>query len=113
MAVSVLEPWLFTLPVSCTGAVIADASGDADAAAEGGGLDTVSVLLLLHAAAASNAMPATAQNLRTTHLPLDETHPGDRTTPPLVRFPNGGLRTRITTLRTCPSRCGKWTRHRS
>ena len=89
---------MFTVPDSATGAVIAEASGDADAIAEAGGLDTVSVLLLLHAAAAINAMPATAQNLRTTHLPLDELHPGERTKRLLSRFPNGGFRTQVTTL---------------
>jgi hypothetical protein len=55
------------LPLSVTGAAMADASGEAaaDADADGGALATVSVLLLLQAAAASNAMPANARNLRT------------------------------------------------
>src|SRR5690242_2222556 len=62
-----------------TGAAAADSSGDAEADTVGlvAGLATVSVLLLLHAAPASNARPRIAQSLRTTTPPGRRMYPSE------------------------------------
>src|SRR5439155_8306437 len=80
-------PWLLTLPVSATGA----AAGDGEASADAGGLATVSVLLLLHAAPASRTIPATAQSLCTNAPPGRRMFPRTNdlgTSPPSNRFPS-------------------------